>query len=46
LTNSSTTTLDQSIAESAIKQFFGGSKYMIDYERNLIVAQALRSSLK
>jgi type IV pilus assembly protein PilQ len=32
--------------ESAIKQFFGGSKYMIDYERNLIVAQGTAEQLQ
>lgn len=32
--------------EQAIKQFFGGSKYFIDYERNLIVATGTREQLR
>ncbi|MCI0533658.1 MAG: hypothetical protein L0Z50_00370 [Verrucomicrobiales bacterium] len=32
--------------ENAIKQFFAGSKYMIDYERNLIVARGTREQLE
>lgn len=31
--------------EAAIKKFFGGSKYYIDYERNTIVASGTRSQL-
>ena len=31
--------------DHAIKQFFGGSKYYIDYERNIIVATGTRSQL-
>lgn len=29
--------------DAAIKQFFGGSKYLIDYERNIIVATGTRA---
>lgn len=29
--------------DQAIKQFFGGSKYLIDYERNIIVATGTRA---
>jgi type IV pilus assembly protein PilQ len=32
--------------ETAIKDFFHGSKYMIDYERNLIVARGTREQLE
>ncbi len=32
--------------DEAIKQFFGGSKYFIDYERNIIVATGTRSQLQ
>jgi type IV pilus assembly protein PilQ len=32
--------------ESAIKQFFTGSKYMVDYERNLVVAQGTPDQLE
>lgn len=32
--------------EDAIKQFFTGSKYMIDFERNLIVARGTREQLE
>lgn len=32
--------------DKAIKQFFGGSKYLIDYERNIIVATGTRSQLQ
>lgn len=32
--------------ELAIKDFFGGSKYMIDYERNLIVARGTAEQLE
>ena len=31
--------------EAAIEQFFGGSEYMLDYERNLIVARGTRDQL-
>ena len=31
--------------DQAIKQFFGGSKYYIDYERNIIVATGTRAQL-
>lgn len=32
--------------DQAIKQFFGGSKYLIDYERNIIVASGTRAQLR
>lgn len=32
--------------EQAIKKFFSGSKYMIDYERNIIVATGTRDQLR
>ena len=32
--------------DTAIKQFFGGSKYYIDYERNIIVATGTRAQLR
>jgi type IV pilus assembly protein PilQ len=32
--------------EAAIKQFFTGSKFLIDYERNLIVARGTREQLE
>lgn len=32
--------------DQAIKQFFGGSKYLIDYERNIIVATGTRAQLR
>ena len=32
--------------DEAIKQFFGGSKYLIDYERNIIVATGTRAQLR
>lgn len=32
--------------DKAIKQFFGGSKYYIDYERNIIVASGTRDQLR
>ena len=32
--------------DAAIKQFFGGSKYLIDYERNIIVATGTRAQLR
>jgi type II secretory pathway component GspD/PulD (secretin) len=32
--------------DSAIKQFFRGSKYLIDYERNIIVATGTRAQLR
>jgi type IV pilus assembly protein PilQ len=32
--------------ETAIKDFFTGSKYLIDYERNLIVARGTRNQLE
>lgn len=32
--------------EKAIKDFFGGSKYMLDFERNLIVAKGTREQLE
>ncbi len=32
--------------DQAIRQFFGGSKYLIDYERNIIVASGTRGQLR
>lgn len=32
--------------DEAIKRFFGGSKYLIDYERNIIVATGTRAQLR
>ncbi len=32
--------------DEAIRQFFGGSKYLIDYERNIIVATGTRAQLR
>lgn len=32
--------------DQAIKQFFGGSKHLIDYERNIIVATGTRDQLR
>ncbi len=32
--------------DKAIKEFFGGSKYLIDYERNVIVATGTRAQLR
>ncbi|MBC8011213.1 MAG: type II secretion system protein GspD, partial [Burkholderiales bacterium] len=32
--------------DQAIKQFFAGSKYLIDYERNIIVATGTRAQLR
>ena len=32
--------------DQALKQFFGGSKYYIDYERNIIVATGTRAQLR
>lgn len=32
--------------DEAIKQFFGGSRYFIDYERNIIVATGTRAQLR
>ena len=37
---------DQPFIETAIKDFFTGSKYLIDYERNLIVARGTREQLE
>ncbi|TVR55044.1 MAG: type II secretion system protein GspD [Puniceicoccaceae bacterium] len=37
---------DEPTIEAAIKQFFTGSSYMIDYERNLIVARGTRDQLR
>lgn len=39
-------TPDAPSIDQAIKQFFGGSKYLIDYERNIIVATGTRDQLR